>query len=131
MFPYKSAVGFVIPKKLKALALIKAGAIYPDSCYSPALVSGAPMCVRLVSSLELKTDRESQSSSGSLCPPWRRGAHTPCPGARELASPIVLGSLSPWFLPVNFKTVTARLAFVAGALSRSPFGGPHYLVYLA
>ena len=34
MFPYKSAVGLFVTKKLKALALIKANAIYPVSCYS-------------------------------------------------------------------------------------------------
>ena len=33
MFPYKSAVGFFIIQILKALALIKAGRIYPVSCY--------------------------------------------------------------------------------------------------
>ena len=33
MFPYKSAVGLFIIQILKALALIKAVAIYPVSCY--------------------------------------------------------------------------------------------------
>ena len=32
MFPYKSAVGFFIIQILKALALIKAGRIYPVPC---------------------------------------------------------------------------------------------------
>ena len=34
MFPYKSAVGFFIIQNLKALALIKAVAIYPVPCYN-------------------------------------------------------------------------------------------------
>ena len=38
MFPYKSAVGLFVTKKLKALALIKAVAIYPVSCYIYYLV---------------------------------------------------------------------------------------------
>ena len=42
----------------------------------------------MVSSLELISDRESQSSSGSLCPPLRRGTHSlspsGAPGPSEL-----------------------------------------------
>ena len=34
MFPYKSAVGLLITKKLKALALIKVEAIYAVSCHT-------------------------------------------------------------------------------------------------
>ena len=34
MFPYKSAVGLLITKKMKALALIKVEAIYAVSCHT-------------------------------------------------------------------------------------------------
>ena len=43
MFPYKSAVGFFVIQILKALALIKAGRIYPVSCYTVGRFTGLPV----------------------------------------------------------------------------------------